>query len=183
MLDKRVCKSKREFSVPLEEGNYAGTAESMLELEIVIGKVEERKWRVFKTYTQEKVIAIATGTLYKKPTGNKLRKQKQILGGEDPPMRADKTWRDYAETDIEDTERDALIEAVRDLSMDIYEEKSKVFGIDADTVFTQIMIGFIVGGDVPPPTPASFRDPYANLRSQIKQDFYEPIGGTPDHKI
>lgn len=183
MFNKRVCKTAYEFSVPLEHSDYAGTSESMLELEMVVGKVEERKWRVFKTYTQEKVVSIATGTLYKKPTGSNLQKQKQMLGGEEPPMRADKTWRDYAETDIEDSERDALIESVRDLSMDIHEEKTKVFGVGADTVFTQIMIGLIVGGDVPPPSRPHSRDPYANLRSQMKDEFFDSIDRTEDQKV
>lgn len=183
MFDKRSCEFTREFSVPLEETHYAGTAESMLELDVVIGKVEEKKWRVFKTYTQEKIVAIATGTLYEKPTGKNFQKKKKILGGQDPPMRVNSTWRDHSEQDINGDERDAFIEAVRDLSMDVYEGKAKSFGVGADTVFTQIVIGFIVGGDIPAPKRPSAHDPYKNLRKEIKRDFYEPIGGTPDHKL
>jgi hypothetical protein len=182
MLDKRVNKEKCEFSVPLVEGGPGpATKESRIQLDIIIGKVEERKWRLFKTYTQEKIVAIATGTLYKNPTGKNLHDLVVIGERDDTEWVADATWRDHAQSDVEDSEQDAVIDAVRELSLDVYENKTKMFGVDADTVFTQIMIGFIVGGDVPPPHPVE--DPYERIRREMKADFIESIGGTPDHKL
>jgi len=175
MFNKRVNKSKREFSVPLVQGGPGpATRESRIELDVIIGKVEKRKWRVFKTYTQEKIVAIATGTLYKNPTGDSLHDV--VLMGErsDTQWIESKKWRDHSEADVDDCERKAVIDAVRDLSLDVYENKTQLFGIDADTVFTQIMLGFIVGGDVPPPHPVE--DPYGRLRQEMKVEFYENTG-------
>jgi len=181
MFDKRVNKAQSQFTVPLMETGFDHRKKSnKIELEVIIGKVEERKWRLFKTYTQEKVVAVATGTLYERREGKNLREAIRLGEIEDSTWTPDTTWRDYSEQDVQGDERSAIVDAVREVSLDIYEDKAKIFGIDAATVFTQIMIGFIVGGDVPPPSPAPVRDPYAQVRSEMKQDFFDNTGIEPE---
>jgi len=190
MFDKRIAKEQSKFTVPImHTGRTSYThkqamqkphpRDRRMELEVLIGKVEERKWRVVKTYTKEKIGVVATGTIYQRPEGSNLREALRIGEMDDTGWIPEKTWREQSEEHIEDSEREAVIDAVRELSLNMYEDKTKIFGIGADTVFTQIMLGFIVGGDIPAPHPVE--DPYGGLRDMIKGDFYANTNIEPEH--
>lgn len=178
MFNETVEKSRRQFTVPLElhsRTHSPDTPHNRLELEVIIGKVEERKWRLIKTYTTEKIVAVATGVLYQKPPeGSEKEMHIQTLtGGRDPPWTQEEAFRDFTEVEVEDSERQAVLDAVRKLSEKVYENKSKIFGIDPQRVFTQIMLGFIIGDEPPAPAPPPHRDPLDSLRREIQSDYVE----------
>ena len=177
LLETKETKCKREFEVPLMDGKPR-TNHGHLKLRIIFGKVENQRIPLTDRYTTEKIVAISTGRIYRKPWDppKKLREDNV------KPYLDEEKFRDFAESTIEDhnSERDAIIQTIRGLACNVYENTVGVYGVRPETVFTQIMLGLIIGDEPPTPPVRGSPSPLHRTRKEIQTDF---IAGASSERV
>jgi len=181
LLEKKETKCKREFKVSLIDGKPR-TNHGQLKLRIIFGKVENQRIPLTDRYTTEKIVAIATGEVYQQPWDKKPKDQNKLVDREPYSNIAETAFRDLAETKIADhnSERDAIIQTIRELACNVYENTVGVYGVRPETVFTQIMLGLIIGDEPPTPPVRGSPSPLHRTRKEIQTDF---IAGASSERV
>lgn len=177
LLETKETKCKGEFEVPLSDGKPR-TDYGQLKLRIIFGKVENQKIPLTDRYTTEKVVAVATGRMYRKPWDS----PKKLREDNVEPYLDEEKFRDFAESTIEDhsSERDAIIQTIRELACDVYENTAGVYGVRPETIFTQIMLAMTIGDEPPAPSIRGSASPLHRTRKQIQTDF---IAGASSERV
>jgi len=181
VLESKETTNKIEFTVPLIGGDTRNRVEQ-IELRIIFGKVRNQKIPFTDRFTSTKVVAVATGEAYLNSMESEKRNNSTLTAVNKSSIAEKRAFRDFAETEIADhtDERDAIIQTIRDLSCDVYQNTVSVYGVRPETIFTQIMLGLIIGDTPPPPSVRGSSAPLRNVRKEIQTDF---IAGASSERI
>lgn len=172
VLESKETTNKIEFTVPLVDGGPRNRVDQ-IELRIIFGKVRNQKIPFTDRFTSTKVVAVATGEAYLNTMESEERNNSALTTVNQSSIAEKMAFRDFAETEIADhiDEREAIIQTIRDLSCDVYENTVSVYGVRPETIFTQIMLGLIIGDTPPPPSVRGSPAPLRNVRAEIQSDF------------
>jgi hypothetical protein len=181
ILESEETINRTEFTVPLTSGNKRNGVDQ-IGIRIIFGKVRNQKIPFSDKFTSIKIAAVATGEAYYHPWGEDKEKTKKLTTSGLKKGYSVDSVRDFVETKVSNhnSEREAIIQTIRDLSCDVYENTLSVYGVRPETIFTQIMLGLIIGDTPPPPSVRGSSAPLRNVRAAIQSDF---IAGASSERI
>lgn len=181
VLESKETINKSKFTVPLLDGGSRHRVDQV-EFRIIFGKVRNQKIPFTDMFTIKKVVAVATGEAYLGTMESKERKNSALTTVNKSSITGKRAFRDFAETEITEhtDEREAIIQTIRDLSCNMYENTVSLYGVRPKTIFTQIMLGLIIGDTPPPPSVRGSSAPLRNVREAIQSDF---IAGASSERI
>lgn len=176
ILQQRRTKCKRRFEVLLADEKLRESYGN-LKIQVIFGKVEDKKIPYIDRYTKQKVVVAATD-LYGKPWifPMRLREDSTEL------CLNEENFRYFAESEIKNhsTERDAIIQTIRELTCDVYEDTAGAQSVHPKTIFTQIMLSLITGDKPPTPPVRGSPSPLHRTRKEIQKDF---IAGASSERV